>query len=92
MRSGIKSPDFRQMGTEMPVGGNGPATPYGSSVPFTDAVRIGTHSMQLGTDSARADIGYRPVPGRADRLAANIVGEGTFGDMASGGYIGRPRT
>lgn len=82
------TPNFGQMGTEMPVGGNGPASPYGQANPTSVAPLMSTGSMQGGIDSAQTHIGYRPQAGRADRLSANVVGGGSD-SIAEGGYGGR---
>lgn len=90
MAIGMNTPDWSQIG-EMPVGGNGPAVPYGQGhgpLAAPDAV----FSMQGPQDSARADIPYKPVSGRGDRLAANIVGGSDFSPAASGGYSGGTRS
>lgn len=73
MKLGV-TPNYGQMGTEIPVGGNGPATPYGIATGTSAAPTDSVMSMQGGQDSAVANIGYRPEAGRADRLSANIVG------------------
>jgi hypothetical protein len=68
------TPNFGQMGTEMPVGGNGPAMPYGLGPQTSAAPTDSIGGMQGPQDSAVVDIGYKPMAGRADRLSANIVG------------------
>lgn len=84
MKLGV-TPNFGQMGTEMPAGGNGPANLYGMASPTSAAPTDSILSMQGPQDSAQANIGYRPEAGRADRLAANIVG-GHSDRIAQGGY------
>jgi hypothetical protein len=93
--SGLYTPNYGQMGTEVLPVGNGLANPYGSTPPIGAATTVPTASMQQGTDSAQSNIGYRsssgpyqPAAGRADRLGANIVGGTDFDNMASGGYSG----
>lgn len=71
MFKGIMSPNWAQIG-EIPVGGNGSATPYGQADPTSSAARFPTSAMFGGVDSAQSDTGYKPQAGRADRLAANI--------------------
>lgn len=84
MKMGLTTPNFGQMGGEMPLGGNGRANPYGS---FPGPVAAPAMPLLGGghVDSATSNIGYRPTSGRADRLDANIVGGG-FDSVSSGGF------
>ena len=84
---GLATPNYSQMGTEVLPSGNRGAMPYGQAEPTSQAPMVSTASMQgSGTDSAASGIGYRPMAGRADRLAANIVGGTDFDNLGSGGY------
>jgi len=83
---GLVTPNYGQIGTETIPQGNGAAMPYGIAPATSSAPTDSVPSMQGRQDSARVDIGYRPLAGRADRLAANIVGSTDFGNQASGGY------
>jgi hypothetical protein len=87
LRIGLYTPNDGQLGT---VGGNGPARPYGLANQTSAAPGDFVQSFGGGrtADSAASATGYRPVAGRADRLAANIVGGQTF-PMEDGGYGGR---
>lgn len=84
--SGLVTPNYGQMGTEVLPAGNRVAVPYGQAPATSAAPTDSVMSMQGHADAAHENVGYRPVAGRADRLAANIVGGTTFDDIASGGY------
>lgn len=84
--AGLVTPNYGQMGTESLPVGNGMATPYGQAPQTSSAATDTGASMQGPGESAQANIGYRPVAGRADRLSANIVGGSDFDNLASGGY------
>jgi hypothetical protein len=76
---GLITPNYGQMGTEHLPAGNGPAIPYGSTPTSGGSAVVSTASMQGPQDSAYSNTGYRPEAGRADRLAANIVGSNGVG-------------
>lgn len=86
--NGLVTPNYGQMGTEVLPAGNRAAIPYGSTPPTSQAPTDGGVALMGRTDSAVSNIGYRPMAGRADRLAANIVGGSDFDNLASGGYSG----
>lgn len=66
--------------------GTGRAVPYGNT-PAPTVGPVMPNAPMGGVDSAQSNIGYRPMAGRADRLAANIVGSQTF-KIPEGGYSG----
>lgn len=84
MKLGV-TPNFGQMGTEMPIGGNAAANPYGIAPATSAAPTDSVLSMQGPQDSAASGTGYQPMAGRADRLSANIVGSSSD-RVADGGY------
>lgn len=88
MAQGLVVPNYGQMGTEMLPAGNRMESPYGQAPATSSAPTDSVASMQGPAESAQANIGYRPVAGRADRLAANIVG-GTTDSQGGGGYGNR---
>ena len=88
---GLTHPNYGEMGMETIPQGNGAAIPYGQAPQTSSAATDTGASMQSHVDSAQANIGYRPLAGRADRLSANIVGGSDFNNMASGGYSGMSR-
>jgi hypothetical protein len=78
--TGLVTPNYGQMGTEMLPSGNRGARPYGQAFPTSSAPTDAGASMQSHVDSAMSGTGYRPESGRADRLSANIVGGFSLGD------------
>jgi hypothetical protein len=86
--SGLVTPNYGQMGTELLPAGNRAALPYGQAPATSAAPTDSVMSMQGHQDAATENYGYRPAAGRADRLSANIVGGTDFDNLASGGYSG----
>jgi len=89
--TGLTTPNYGSMGTEMLPAGNRMAAPYGQAPATSAAPTDSIPSMQGRQDSGVINIGYHPEAGRADRLSANIVGGGDFANQASGGYSGMSR-
>ncbi len=93
--TGLVTPNYGQLGTEVLPAGNRHEAPYGEATPTSAAPTDSVFSMAgRGPDSAADSTGYRPdsnpapyrpAAGRADRLGANIVGGG-FDTLGSGGY------